>query len=110
MDGVMLPGNATNTEPPNAVLAKARGTGCLSPPIHQQPAAYTDTAAARRKSGMLQAMLTIGNAVVVGSRRPSGRLNLPVASLPGTPLDDQSLSGCPRALMGPQRSVGSMPL
>lgn len=23
MDGVMLPGNATNTEPPNAVLAKA---------------------------------------------------------------------------------------
>lgn len=73
MDGVMLPGNATNTEPPMRYW---------SPPpilrIHQLPAAYTDTAAARCKSGMLQAMLTIGNAVAVGSRRPSGRLNLPV--------------------------------
>lgn len=80
MDGVMLPGNATNTEPPNAVLVPSAHSA-----VHQLPAAYTDTAAARRKSGMLQAMLTIGNAVVVGGRRPSGRLNLPVTFLPGTP-------------------------
>lgn len=105
MDGVMLPGNATNTEPPMRYW---------SPPpilrIHQLPAAYTDTAAARCKSGMLQAMLTIGNAVAVGSRRPSGRLNLPVDFFQARPSRPQSLSGCPHALMGPQRSVCSMPL
>lgn len=99
----MLPGNATNTEPPMRYW---------SPPpilrIHQLPAAYTDTAAARRKSGMLQAMLTIGNAVAVGSRRPSGRLNLPVSFLPGTPLS--TTSRYLDALMDPQRSVGGMPL